>query len=92
MSDDSMRLDMPPVRFDFRPLRIDIYFAAVFTDLVRHTARWNTVSRDTITSAIAEYRYLSRTLASKYGRRHEKFTGDGHLYLLESADVVVHFS
>ena len=71
---------------------MDIYFAAVFTDLVRHSAVWNTVSRDTITSAIAEYRYLSQTLASQYGRRHENFTGDGHLYLFESADVAVHFS
>lgn len=71
---------------------MDIYFAAVFTDLVRHSAVWNRVSRDTITSAIAEYRYLSQTLASQYGRRHENFTGDGHLYLFESADVAVHFS
>ncbi|PCD65287.1 hypothetical protein CO651_26065 [Rhizobium phaseoli] len=80
------------IAVNFRPLRMDIYFAAVFTDLVRHSAVWNTVSRDTITSAIAEYRYLSQTLASQYGRRHENFTGDGHLYLFESADVAVHFS
>ncbi|MBY5336434.1 tetratricopeptide repeat protein [Rhizobium leguminosarum] len=71
---------------------MDIYFAAVFTDLVRHSAAWNRVSRDSVTTTIAEYRYLSQTLASQYGRRHENFTGDGHLYLFESADVAVHFS
>jgi Flp pilus assembly protein TadD/class 3 adenylate cyclase len=71
---------------------MDIYFAAVFTDLVRHSAVWNRVSRDSFTTTIAEYRYLSQTLASQYGRRHENFTGDGHLYLFESADVAVHFS
>lgn len=84
--------DLLPDRLKLRQLRMDIYFAAVFTDLVRHSAVWNRVSRDTITSAISEYRYLSQTLASQYGRRHENFTGDGHLYLFESADVAVHFS
>jgi len=68
-----------------------IYFAAVFTDLVRHSNVWNKVSRDTATHTITEYRYLSRSLASQYGRRHENFTGDGHLYLFESAEVAVHF-
>jgi class 3 adenylate cyclase len=71
---------------------MDIYFAAVFTDLVRHSTVWNRVSRDSVTTTIAEYRYLSQMLASQYGRRHENFTGDGHLYLFESADVAVHFS
>jgi tetratricopeptide (TPR) repeat protein len=70
---------------------MDIYFAAVFTDLVRHSAVWNKVSRDNITNFIAEYRYLSQTLSGQYGRRHENFTGDGHLFLFESADVAVHF-
>jgi Flp pilus assembly protein TadD len=41
---------------------------------------------------IAEYRYLAQSIASQYGRRHENFTGDGHLFLFESADVAVHFS
>lgn len=70
---------------------MDIYFAAVFTDLVRHSAVWNKVSREAVTNVITEYRYLSQTLASQYGRRHENFTGDGHLFLFESADVAVHF-
>jgi len=33
--------------------------------------------------------YPSRSIASQYGRRHESFTGNGHLYLFESADVAV---
>ncbi len=70
---------------------MNIYFAAIFTDLVRHSAVWNRVSRDTVINIIAEYRYLSQSLAGQYGRRHENFTGDGHLYLFESADVAVHF-
>lgn len=40
---------------------------------------------------IAEYRYLAQSIASQYGRRHENFAGDGHLFLFESADVAVHF-
>ena len=40
---------------------------------------------------IAEYRYLAQSIASQYGRRHENFTGDGHLFLFESADVAAHF-
>ncbi len=71
---------------------MNIYFAAIFTDLVRQSVIWNKVSRDTVTNIIAEYRYLSQSLASQYGRRHENFTGDGHLYLFESADVAVHFA
>ncbi len=71
---------------------MDIYFAAVFTDLVRHSSVWNRVPRESVTGTIAEYRYLSQMLASQYGRRHENFTGDGHLYLFESADVAVQFS
>ncbi|WDZ81821.1 hypothetical protein PWG15_33475 (plasmid) [Ensifer adhaerens] len=46
---------------------MSIYFAAVFTDLVRHSAVWNKVARDTVTHVITEYRYLSRSLASQYG-------------------------
>ncbi|MDQ0561992.1 tetratricopeptide (TPR) repeat protein [Rhizobium mesoamericanum] len=70
---------------------MNIYFAAVFTDLVRHSVAWARMPRDNITHVIAEHRYLSQSLASQYGRRHENFTGDGHLYLFESADVAVHF-
>jgi class 3 adenylate cyclase len=67
------------------------YFAAVFTDLVRHSIAWERVPRSAMTTIIAEYRYLAQSLAGQYGRRHENFTGDGHLFLFESADVAIHF-
>jgi len=34
---------------------------------------------------ITEYRYLAQSIASQYGRRHENFAGDRHLFLFESA-------
>jgi class 3 adenylate cyclase/Flp pilus assembly protein TadD len=71
---------------------MNIYFAAIFTDLVRQSVVWNRVSRDTVANIMAEHRYLSQSLASQYGRRHENFTGDGHLYLFDSADAAVHFA
>ena len=40
---------------------------------------------------IAEYRYLAQSIAGQYGRRHENFAGDGHMFSFESADVAVHF-
>ncbi len=67
------------------------YFAVVFTDLVRHSAVWAKVPRNAMTNIIAEYRYLAQSIASQYGRRHENFTGDGHMFLFESADAAVHF-
>jgi Flp pilus assembly protein TadD/class 3 adenylate cyclase len=67
------------------------YFAVVFTDLVRHSLAWDRVPRNAMINMIAEYRYLAQSIASQYGRRHENFTGDGHLFLFESADVAVHF-
>jgi tetratricopeptide (TPR) repeat protein len=67
------------------------YFAVVFTDLVRHSLAWDRVPRSAMITMIAEYRYLAQSIASQYGRRHENFTGDGHLFLFESADVAVHF-
>ena len=67
------------------------YFAVVFTDLVRHSLVWGRVPHNTMTMIIAEYRYLAQSLAGQYGKRHENFTGDGHLFLFETADVAVHF-
>ena len=67
------------------------YFAVVFTDLVRHSLIWDKVPRNAMTTISAEYRYLAQSIASQYGRRHENFTGDGHLFLFESADVAAHF-
>src|SRR6516162_3972072 len=67
------------------------YFAVVFTDLVRHSVVWERVPRNAMMTIIAEYRYLAQSIASQYGRRHENFAGDGHLFLFESADAAVHF-
>ena len=67
------------------------YFAVVFTDLVRHSLAWGRVPRTAMATIIAEYRYLAQSIASQYGRRHENFTGDGHLFLFDSADVAAHF-
>jgi len=67
------------------------YFAVVFTDLVRHSLVWGRVPHNTMTMIIAEYRYLAQSIAGQYGKRHENFTGDGHLFLFETADVAVHF-
>ena len=67
------------------------YFAVVFSDLVRHSLVWGRVPHNAMMTIIAEYRYIAQTLASQYGRRHENFTGDGHLFLFETADVAVHF-
>jgi class 3 adenylate cyclase len=49
------------------------------------------VPRSAMVGIIAEYRYLAQSIASQYGRRHENFAGDGHLFLFETADVAVHF-
>jgi len=67
------------------------YFAVVFTDLVRHSLAWERVPRNAMATIIAEHRYLAQSLAGQYGRRHENFTGDGHLFLFESANVAIHF-
>jgi class 3 adenylate cyclase len=67
------------------------YFAVVFTDLVKHSLVWGRVPRAGMTTIIAEYRYLAQSIASQYGRRHDNFTGDGHLFLFDSADVAAHF-
>lgn len=40
---------------------------------------------------IAEYRYLAESLAGQYGSAHHNFTGDGHLFLFETADAAVQF-
>jgi tetratricopeptide (TPR) repeat protein len=67
------------------------YLAVVFCDLVRHSHAWGRVPRGAMVTIISEYRYLAQSIASQYGRRHENFAGDGHLFLFESADAAVHF-
>ena len=68
------------------------YLAAVFSDFERHSLVWGQTPRDKMVAIIAEYRYLAESLASHYGTRHVNFTGDGHLFLYESADAAVQFS
>lgn len=67
------------------------YFAAVFTDLERHSDVWARTPRDRVVAIIAEYRYLAESMAAQYGSHHFNFTGDGHLFLYESADAAVQF-
>ncbi len=67
------------------------YLAAVFSDLERHSVAWSRTPRDTMVALIAEYRYLAESLASQYGSLHQNFTGDGHLFLFETADAAVQF-
>lgn len=67
------------------------YFAAVFSDLERHSQAWTALPTETAVELISEYRRVAETLAGKYGAAHQNFTGDGHLFLFEAADVGVQF-
>ncbi|HYU19389.1 MAG TPA: tetratricopeptide repeat protein [Chloroflexota bacterium] len=68
------------------------YFAAVFSDLERHSLVWGRTPRDKMVAIIAEYRYLAESLAGQYGSLHRNFTGDGHLFLFSSPDAAVQLS
>lgn len=68
------------------------YFAAVFSDLERHSQAWSRTPREQMVAIIAEYRYVAETLASQYGSIHRNFTGDGHLFLFENADAAAQFA
>lgn len=67
------------------------YAAAVFSDLEQHSLAWSQASRDEMVSYISAYRHLAEALAGQYGSLHVNFTGDGHLFLFESADAAVQF-
>ncbi len=67
------------------------YLAAVFSDLEQHSLAWTKTPRDGMVSLIAEYRYLAESLAGQFGNLHQNFTGDGHLFLFETADAAVQF-
>lgn len=67
------------------------YFAAVFSDLERHSIAWARTPRERMIAAIAEYRYAAESLAAHYGSTHHNFTGDGHLFLFEGADAAIQF-
>ena len=42
------------------------YFAAIFTDLERHSEVWTRIPRDRMVAIIAEYRYLAESMAAQY--------------------------
>ncbi len=67
------------------------YAAAVFSDLEQHSLAWAQASREEMIAYISAYRHLAESLASQYGSLHINFTGDGHLFLFESADAAVQF-
>ncbi|MFQ5954586.1 MAG: tetratricopeptide repeat protein [Kiloniellales bacterium] len=67
------------------------YLVAVFSDLERHSDVWARTPRDEMVAVIAEYRFLAESMAAQYGSLHFNFTGDGHLFLYESADAAVQF-
>lgn len=67
------------------------HYAAVFSDLERHSAVWTQTSRENAIALISEYRYLAEGLASQFGAMHQNFTGDGHLFLFCDADAAVEF-
>ncbi len=41
------------------------YFAAIFTDLERHSEVWTRIPRDRMVAIIAEYRYLAESMAAQ---------------------------
>ena len=67
------------------------HYAAVFSDLERHSAVWTQTSRENAIAIISEYRYLAEGLGSQFGAIHQNFTGDGHLFLFQDADAAVDF-
>ncbi len=67
------------------------YLAAVFSDLERHSIAWSRAPRNQMVSLIGRYCHIAESLASQHGCLHINFTGDGHLFLYESADVAVQF-
>ncbi|HIP77471.1 MAG TPA: tetratricopeptide repeat protein, partial [Kiloniellaceae bacterium] len=67
------------------------YATAVFSDLEQHSTAWSRASRNEMVAYISTYRHLAESLASQYGCLHTNFTGDGHLFLFDSADAAVQF-
>ena len=67
------------------------FCAAVFSDLERHSSAWTLLPQEDAVALIGAYRQTAETLASRFGPRHLNFTGDGHLFPFDSADVAVQF-
>ena len=68
------------------------HYAAVFSDLEEHSVAWSRAPREAMLALITEYRQLAESMAGQYGSLHINFTGDGHLFLYETADTAVQFS
>ena len=66
-------------------------YAAIFTDLERHSAAWVALSKDRAVALVDAYRQTAEAEAARFGAQHQNFTGDGHLFLFESADVATQF-
>jgi len=67
------------------------FCAAVFSDLERHSAAWMALPKERAVALIDTYRRTAETLAARFGTYHQNFTGDGHLFLFDSADVATQF-
>ncbi len=65
--------------------------AVVFSDLERHSSAWSALPSEKAVALIDTYRQTAETLSGRFGARHQNFTGDGHLFLFDSADVAVQF-
>lgn len=76
---------------DHGGLGMESQYVAVFSDLERHSNAWVTLPKSTAVELVSEYRGLAEALVGRYGAAHQNFTGDGHLFLFEAADVAVQF-
>jgi tetratricopeptide (TPR) repeat protein len=68
------------------------FYAAVFSDLERHSAAWTSLPKERAIALIDRYRSLAEALAGRFGASHQNFSGDGHLFLFQSSDVAVQFA
>jgi Flp pilus assembly protein TadD/class 3 adenylate cyclase len=75
----------------YETLPVNRYLAVLFADLEEHTTQWRRVPRLRMVTLVAEYRYVAEGLASLYGSVYREWTGDGHMFLFESADTAAQF-
>jgi Tfp pilus assembly protein PilF/class 3 adenylate cyclase len=68
------------------------YRAAVFTDLERHSNAWTALPTERAVAIIDTYRQVAEENATRFGASHQNFTGDGHLFLFNTADLAVQFA
>jgi len=68
------------------------FYAAVFSDLERHSDAWNALPAQRTVALVDAYRQTAEDQAARFGAAHQNFTGDGHLFLFPSADVAIQFA